>query len=131
MTSTLTNCTAGTRYGDPITLFQNDVEKAIIPKGFQDFEHCIDFNDVDIENDNFIFVAGGEDGVCITSLHFKYILNNIVNSKQILVGKNSNLTSFEFDMPGFCNDNKLKTALLTIRNETVIESECEGKYKLG
>ena len=54
-----------------------------------------------------------------------------MNSKQILVGKNSNLTSFEFDMPGFCNDNKLRTASLTIRNGTVIESECEGKYKLG
>ena len=124
MISTSTNCFSLTRGGDPITLFHNDVAKAAIPKYFKNFEHCIAYNDVDIENDNFKLVAGGSDGVCITSLHVYFIVNNIVNSKQILVGKYKNLTSFEFDQPGVCSDDKFKASSLTIRNGKVVISDC-------
>ena len=55
---------------------------------------------VDIENDSFKLLAGGKDGVCINSLH--------VNNKQILVGKNNDLVSFEIDQP----DQFEKTACL-------------------
>ena len=130
MISTSTNCSSLTRSGDPITLFHNDVEIATIPKYFKNFEHCIDYNDVDIENDNFRLVAGGSDGVCITSLHVYFIVNNIVNSKQILVGKYKNLTSFEFDQPGVCRDDKFKAASLTIRNGKVVNSTCGYEQKL-
>ena len=111
-------------YGDPITLFHNDVEKTKIPNRFTDFEYCIDMAEVDIENDKFKLLAGGTDGVCINSLY--------VNNKQILVGKSNDLTSFEFDRPDshekpVCLDNQLKTSSLTIKNGQVIESECKGE----
>ena len=126
--SSLSNCNAGTRSGDPVRLFHNGVRVATAPEGFKTFDHCIDYDDVDIQNDEFRLKAGGGDRVCITSLHVEYIKDNIVNSKQILVGKNNDLTSFEFDTPGVCLDNKLRTASLTIQDGVVIESECKGMW---
>ena len=103
-------------------MFHNDVEKATLPTRFQDFEYCISKDDVDIENDTFKFLAGGTDGVCIFSLH--------VDNKQIFVGKNDDLTSFEFDQPDqwkspFCLENRLVTSSLSIKNGEVIESQCK------
>ena len=62
-------------------------EKAMIPKGFTEFEYCIAKDDIDIENDTFKFFASGDNAVCITSLH--------VDGKQIFVGKNDDLGSFK------------------------------------
>ena len=69
-------------------------------------------------------LAGGEDGVCINSLH--------VNNEQILVGKNNDLSNFEFDQeswddPQVCRDDIMRTSYLTIQNGQVIGSVCEGK----
>ena len=82
---------------------------------------------VDVENDSFKLLAGGSDGVCINSLH--------VNNEQILVGKNNDLTRFEFDQPDqweglACLDNEMRTSSLTIQNGQVVESECKGKIIL-
>ena len=101
-------------------------EKAIIRKRFIDFQYCIAQNDIDIENDNLKFFATGNDGVCITSLH--------VDNRQIYVGKNDNLTSFEFARPNqgesfACHEDKLITSLLTINNGEVIQSQCKGITK--
>ena len=120
--SSSSNCAAGSWDGNPITLFHNNVEKAKIPAAFRDFHYCIE--EVDIENDRFTFLAGGEDGVCINSLH--------VNNEQILVGKNNDLTKFEIDQPDqfekpACLDNEMRTSSLTIQNGQVVESICKGK----
>ena len=69
-------------------------------------------------------LAGGADGVCINSLH--------VNNKQILVGKNNDLSNFEFDQPSddekpICLYNKMRTSSLTIQNGQVVKSKCKGK----
>ena len=121
MTSSSSNCNSGSWSGDPIKLFHNDVEKAIIPSGFTDFEYCIVMDDVDIENDKFKLLAGGSNGVCINSLH--------VNNNQILVGKNNDMASFDFDKPVSpgCINHAVKTSQLTIQNGQVVESECTGK----
>ena len=78
-------------------------------------------DDVDIENDKFKLLAGGSDGVCINSLH--------VNNNQMLVGKNNDMTSFDFDRPDSpgCRDHAVKTSSLTIQNGQVVESECTGE----
>ena len=117
------NCDATTFYGDPITLLHNDVEMAKIPTQFDDFKYCFDMDQIDIENDNFKLVAGGDDGVCINSLH--------VGDEQILVGRNNDMASFEFDKPDqweglVCNNDIMRTSSLTIQNGKVIESECKG-----
>ena len=122
--SSSSNCDATTWYGDPITLFHNDVQKAKIPTLFKNFEYCIEVVEVDIENDRFTLLAGGADGVCINSLH--------VNDEQILVGKNNDLSNFEFDQENqyeepVCLDNKMRTSSLTIQNGQVVESICKGK----
>ena len=81
-------------------------------------------DEVDIENDSLKLLAGGSDGVCINSLH--------VNNEQILVGKNNDLSNFEFDQVGHyekpvCLENLMRTSSLTIQNGKVVESECKGK----
>ena len=118
------NCDATTFYGDPITLLHNDVEMAKIPTQFDDFKYCFDMDQVDVENDNFKLVAGGDDGVCINSLH--------INGEQILVGRNNDMASFEFDKPDqweglVCGNDIMRTSSLTIQNGQVVESECKGK----
>ena len=77
--------------------------------------------DVDIENDRFTLLAGGTDAVCINSLH--------VNNEKILVGKNNDLSNFEFDQDEepVCLENLMRTSSLTIQNGQVVEPICKGK----
>ena len=81
----------------------------------------------DIENDRFTLLAGGTNGVCINSLH--------VNNEKILVGKNNDLSNFEFDQVGHyekpvCLENLMRTSSLTIQNGQVVESICKGKFNI-
>ena len=80
--------------------------------------------EVDIENDRFTLLAGGTDGVCINSLY--------VNNEKILVGKNNDLSNFEFDQVNqyeepVCLENLMRTSSLTIQNGQAVESICKGK----
>ena len=120
MRSPGSNCKASSWYGDPIKLFHNDEEKAIIPSKFTDFEYCIDMDDVDIENDEFKMLASGSDGVCIDSLH--------INNNQILVGKNNDLAFFEFVSDDeHCSNDYMSSSQITIQNGQVISSTCKGQ----
>jgi len=113
------NCTSGTYTGSPIGLFHNNVEKATIPSKFEQFSFCLPLNYVNIENDQFKLHMKKRDGVCISSLR--------LNNKQILVGKNDDLSHFSFDNDGItCKANQMVTPLLTIKNGTVVSSICKG-----
>ena len=84
--------------------------------------------EVDIENDRFTLLAGGSDSVCINSLH--------VNNEKILVGKNNDLSNFEFNQVNqheepVCLENLMRTSSLTIQNGQVVESICNGKSYIG
>ena len=51
------------RTGDKIHLFHNNIEKATIPKKFDDFSFCLPLNNVDIANDQIKLHIKGTDGV--------------------------------------------------------------------
>ena len=99
--------------------YNKTAEKTIIRERFTDFEYCIAKNDIDIENDTFKFFATGTDAVCIRSL--------FVGNKQIFVGKHDNLAGFLFNQRNnVCREDKMETSSLTVKNGTVIKSECKG-----
>ena len=73
--------------------------------------------------ETFTFFAGGNDTVCINSLH--------IDNKQIFFGKKDNLTSFILQQEtanykSLCSEIKLRTPSLTIQNEEEIQSQCKG-----
>ena len=79
VTSSSSNCRSNTFSGNPITLFQNDVEKTTIPNGFTDFEYCLDNDEVDAKNDKFKLLSGGIDGVSVYDmLHVECLVNRYV-----------------------------------------------------
>ena len=69
-------------------------------------------------------LAGGTDGVCINSLYVK--------NEKVLVGKNNDLSNFQFDQVDqheapVCLENQMRTSSLTIQNGRIVESICKGK----
>ena len=52
--------------GDPIEIKQNDVVVATIPADFTDFQHCMSYDSVDLENDEFKLDPTDTDGVSDT-----------------------------------------------------------------
>ena len=60
-----------------------------MPAGFSEFEHCLNNDDVDVDNDEFQLQSTSGNGVCITSLS--------INGNPILVGVSNNLQSFWID----------------------------------
>ena len=106
--------------GDELSLNFNGQRKAIIPKGFRNFQYCISSNQVDIVNDRIQLQSTKNDGVCIESF--------FVNSKQILVGAMHDQPSFVIDADqNSCNRKKMTTSEITIQNQTVTSSKCKGK----
>merc|ERR1712227_1067731 len=75
--------------GDAISIKQNGNVIGSMEPGTKDFELCLDYDDVDIENDIFDLASTSDDGVCITSLS--------IDGTDILVGPNSKQPNFWFD----------------------------------
>ena len=108
--------------GGDIELKHNGKTIATMPRGFKEFEHCLDMDDVDLPNDKFQLQSSNGDGACITSLS--------ININQLLVGKNSNLPSFWIDgNDQYCLDDFMSTSQITLQNEQVISSICKQNGK--
>ena len=61
--------------------------------------------------------------MCISGLY--------VNDNQILVGKNTDQTSFTLDSDGLkCTANRMNTKSLVFQNGEATESECKGKFTI-
>ena len=56
---------SGSWIGSPATLLHNGVEIGTLPRGFTHEEFCLPGADVDVVNDEFKIVNGGDDGVSI------------------------------------------------------------------
>ena len=106
-------------HGGAIYLSVNDEKKATIPYRFYRYEFCLPTKEVDVINDRFQLQSTNNDGVCISSFH--------VNGTQILVGPKNNQTSFWIDQnQSRCDNQKVATKEITVRNGQVIFSECKG-----
>merc|ERR1719410_731953 len=105
-------------YGDAISIKQNgNVIGSMEPKT-KDFQLCLDYDDVDIDNDIFEFASTTTNGVCITSLS--------VDGTDILVGPNGKQPSFWIDGDfSRCTDNFVSTKELQIQNKGVLSSQCD------
>ena len=105
--------------GDAIKIKHNGNTIATIPRGFNEFEHCLSLDDVDVTNDEFQLQSTGNDGVCITSL--------TINDNLLLVGENNNSQNFWVDGDDtYCPGDFMITSQITIRNGQVISSTCKG-----
>ena len=62
----------GSWKGDNISIFHNGVKKATAYEYFENFEFCLPYNDIDIQNDLIELKNGGPDGVS-TSIFSGYI----------------------------------------------------------
>ena len=61
--------------------------------------------------------------MCISGLY--------VNDNQVLVGKNTDQTSFTLDSDNLkCTANRMNTKSLVFQNGEAIESECKGKFTI-
>ena len=101
--------------GGPIALKHNYQTVTYIPRGFTEFEHCID--EVYVANDRLQLTSTSGDGVCITGL--------FINGNQLLVGKNDDLQSFWIDSDDlYCHYNFLSSTQITIQNGRVSDSTC-------
>ena len=110
--------------GGDIAIKHNGETVATMPRGFKEFEYCLDMDDVDVCKDKFQLQSSSGDGVCITSLS--------INNLQLFVGKNNNLPSFWIDgNDQFCLKDFISTSQIIIRSEQVISSLCKpnGKKK--
>ena len=112
---------------------RNQYHEESILRGFSEFEHCFDVEDV--ANSDFEFEIKmpewdnwyrESDGVCITSLS--------IEGDQLLVGKNNNLQSFWLDRDQhYCLDDFMSTPHIKIRisyqnsNAQVISSRCKDR----
>ena len=106
--------------GSDIVIKHNGVNVATMPAASTEFEYCLD--DIDIAVDELQLQSSSEDGVCITSLS--------INSNQLFVGKNNNLTSFWIDgNDQYCLDDFMSTSQITLQNEQVISSICKQNGK--
>ena len=69
--------------GGPIELLQNNIQKVIIPSGFEDFNFCFDDSSTDKENDEFQFRIMNEDDVSLFNMRYKNSVRSI--QKQIFI----------------------------------------------
>ena len=60
---------AGSWVGDTATLQHNGVEIGTLPRAFTNKKFCLPAADVDVVNDQFKIVNGGNDGVSLLNLH--------------------------------------------------------------
>ena len=104
----------------------NGAERATIPANFRYFEYCLRSEEVDVLNDRFELKSSNNNAVCIFSL--------TINGTQILNGRNNNQTAFWLDKNqrncDYVFDNKqylMITPHITIQNNQVISSPCQGK----
>lgn len=104
--------------GDIIEVKFNDEKIAEIPERFTEFQHCLQFENLNIETDRFQLQSRDGNGVCITSLY--------LNHTKIVVGKNNDLSSFWIDKNDkYCSNNSMSTSEITIQNERVVSSSCK------
>ena len=104
--------------GDAISIKQNGYVIGSMESGTRDFELCLDYDDVDIENDVFEFARTTTDGVCITSLS--------IDGADVLVGPNNEQPNFWIDGDdNSCTDDFVSTQELIIQNNAVISSHCD------
>ena len=107
--------------GNPVDIFQNGNKVGSMPTGTKQFRFCLDYDQVDTENDIFTLAKSGDDGVCITSLS--------VDGNDILVGPNGAQPNFWIDGDdNDCTDDFVSTDELLIQNNAVISSECDPKF---
>ena len=107
--------------GDAIEIFQNGNKVGSMPSGTKMFRFCLDYDQVDIENDVFKLARSGIDGVCVTSLS--------VDGNDILVGPNGAQPNFWIDGDdNDCSEDFVSTQELYIQNGAVISSECDPKF---
>ena len=86
-------------------------------RGFNVFEKCFEFDQINQATDIFQLERTSNDGVCITSL--------FVNGEQILVGMNNDMQSFWIDGDqNKCLFDFTGTTEITIQNGTVNSSHC-------
>ena len=110
--------------GGPIAINQNGKIIGLMLPETRNFELCLDYDDVDIENDIFDLASTSDDGVCITSLS--------IDGTDILVGPNSKQPNFWFDgNENSCTDDFVSTQELIIQNNSVIFSKCPPKIVYG
>merc|ERR1712226_624661 len=117
--------------GGPISIHQNGKIVGLMLPETEKYKLCLDYDEVDIENDVFEFAKTTNDGVCITSL--------IIDGTDILVGPNVEQPNF---WPGFwpngkqpnfwidgnensCTADFVSTQELKIQNNVVFSSECD------
>ena len=107
--------------GGAISIKQNGNVIGSMKSGAKEFQVCLYYDDVDIENDVFEFARTNNDGVCITSLS--------MDGTEILVGPNGNQPNFWFDgNDNMCTDDFVSTQQLIIQNNTVTSSQCDPKF---
>ena len=107
--------------GNAIEIFQNGNKVGSMPSGTKMFRFCLDYDQVNIENDVFQIARSGDDGVCVTSLS--------VDGNDILVGPNGAQPNFWIDgNDNDCTEDFVSTKQLTIQNGALISSECDPKY---
>ena len=108
--------------GGDIAIKHNGETVATMPSGFEEFEYCLNMDDIDLANDELQFQSSSGDGVCITSLS--------INNNQLFVGKNNNLPSFWIDgNDQYCLDDFMSTSQIIIQNEQVISSLCKNRTR--
>jgi hypothetical protein len=110
--------------GGDILIKHNGDTIATMPRGFKEFEHCLELDEIDVANDKFQLQSSNGDGACITSL--------AININQLLVGKNNNLPSFWIDgNDQYCLENFMSTSQITIQNGQVNSSTCKPMNQDG
>ena len=107
--------------GNAIEIFQNGNKVGSMPSGTKMFRFCLDYDQVNIENDVFKLARSGTDGVCVTSLS--------VDGNDILVGPNGAQPNFWIDGDdNDCTEDFVSTQELIIQNGAVLSSECDPKF---
>ena len=105
--------------GGEIHLSFNNVKNGTIPSGFARYQFCMPQEEVDVINDWFLLQSTNYDPVCIFSLK--------VNGTQIFVGPENNQSTFWMVGDQLrCDDQKVATQHLTIKNKSVLSSICMG-----
>ena len=107
--------------GGAINLIINGEVKDTLQRGFNEFEYCAAWDEIDVENDKIQLHSTSTDGVCITSL--------ALNGNEMLVGKLDDQPSFWIDGDQKnCMDDHMSTPQITFKNGEVLSSQCKGRH---
>ena len=107
--------------GGAINLIINGEWKDSLQRGFNEFEYCAAWDEIDVENDKIQLHSTSTDGVCITSL--------ALNGNEMLVGKFDDQPSFWIDGDQKnCMDDHMSTPQITFKNGEVLSSQCKGTH---